>query len=422
MTRLAPNYLLIVSVLLVILACGEKPPAPIKETTPTPTTTPVETTPPEPVEPQPEPEPEPPALPQTGVFGTVMSLDGQPVEGANVRLFNEKGQEQMVVSNGFGHFHFPEPEPGSWQIEAASVKTVSFTAKEDIPTLEVNAEGTYPQPLELNMTEAAQLLVRVLSRHKRIPLEDAKIRIGHLHKIFETNEKGEVNLNLSPGIWNLEISAPYHKAQRAMVGFSMTPKPFEASLAPEGKLPESLETKAPAPYDLQFESIEMINGTVVDKEGDPIIEARIATRSSQTDPNPKTHKTGLKGKFRFRKPENLQGLVFSAPGYVSHHHTGPWDESLEITLQKLITFHGRVLDATDDQPLTVFRLNKNDQNQGTEIRNQNGLFALEKRHPQDPIYLTLTAEGYQFQKFGPFEPDSGPPEKPVVLRLEPEAE
>lgn len=175
------------------------------------------------------------------IFGTVIDVDGQTVAEATVHLIGKDplwplrrpGTVAAVETGADGQFRFEKVEPGQYALTAGKAERRTSTAKPDYLTVDIAEQDHEAGPFTLSIETLPQLTVRVISAATGEPVPGADVEaISQLRLTAVTDELGVARLQMSPGAWTLEASAPDFAITRRELDMDANPNDLILSLEP----------------------------------------------------------------------------------------------------------------------------------------------------------------------------------------------
>ena len=254
-------------------------------------------------------EPDPSTLEEGVVTGVlVKASDGTPVQGARIIL--RSGQKYDSKSDAEGRFRFERIPANPYGYEIWAYQANLVTPKTPVRQLQAsNTESAKFAPLRLEMVEGRQAKFIVTSKMNGQPISGAVVRFGYPdRRKAETDKEGSAGvMGLLPEAYDVTIEADGHARATPQLDLAHAESVLEykISLAPGG----------------------MVNGVVVDAEGNPVPEADVVYR----EPNGvgyygDAYRTDAAGHFRHRF------LPLEKPIEVTVHKDKYLDEKKDIVL------------------------------------------------------------------------------------------
>ncbi|WP_375765522.1 carboxypeptidase-like regulatory domain-containing protein [Archangium gephyra] len=319
------------------------------------------------------------------VEGVVVDAAGQPVEGAYVVLRTPEDETVASANDGRltepdGRFSVDAPTPGAYRLRVAGSKMVK-------------------RVLEISAPSSQRIVVERLPAIEVSVVDEAGVpRPGVVVSLW--SEAVEITQDRGArGITNLQgrysLAAPGEGRYR--VAAELIQDDFARSTSQEIDV-----GKAGAQVRLSFEAGRRLSGVVVDRRGQPLVNAGVrvlpvlhATPLGCGSPVERVN-TGSDGRFTFQSVsgEQLELHVWKY-GYLKasgvEGRTGlplePDAREVRVVLVKSADIKGRVVRA-DGSPVTVFRLN------GEEMEDDEGRFFL-PIHRTETMQLELSEPGSQ---------------------------
>lgn len=247
------------------------------------------------------------------INGTVTDAEtGEPVEGANVTanpttITGPDGTYSLVVIPGT--YNLTVTKAGYFNV------TVSMTVEPGL---------TYIQ--DFNIVKISYINGTVIDADTGEPVEGANITVNGEQTV--TNVNGTYSLNIIFGDYNLTVTKEGYFTNTTTV------------------TAVSWETQT---INFTISKIATINGTVIDAETEePIVGANITANGAQTT-------TGSDGTYELNVTAGTYDLMVTKEGYFSNStqvNAISWvTQTLNITLTKIATINGTVIDADTQEPI-----------------------------------------------------------------------
>ena len=323
----------------------------------------------------------------TRVYGVVYLGDDTPCPQATVVLNGVQAPRQQTVSGADGTFSFTQVPEGIISIIAFKGKYSSFQELAAIRCLTVPEDAQAVGPINLVLTEARHITIKVVSADDGKAISGANVVVAALGMQAQSDAAGEVSFPLTAEIWYLEVSAQ---------GFANT----EATLSLAGA-------------DLQLFVIEMglggvIYGQITDPLKQPLAEVKVSATCASC--GEVSVLSDLAGNYRLEGMplKSPVGLFAKSPRYAyyySRDNLVPVTKELQIDIilspdtEPTQDFHGRVSDA-QGSPLAgaIIKFGNSPEQVKSDVK---GNYQLrDVKFTPFPGYLEASLKGYTSKRMG----------------------